>query len=464
MSLGFFKSCALTLLLAVTVAVLSSAARGQAGVSQTCAQLGFKLGTKGHTDCVNQNSGVGGNKAAPKPASPAPAPAAKAPVVPELTAAQREDKFWDDAKAAGNKEAYEAYLESYPAGRYAGLANANIARLTPPQVVAPPKVVAPVVIPSSPIPPIAQIQNAAIATGQRPPHSSWSPSQPVRFIVPFLPGGPTDLLGRLIARKLAENTGKVFIVDNRPGAGGIIGAEVIAKSPPDGRSLLVTSGNALTMSPSLFTRLPFDVQRDFAPISQVAKSPLILVSNTSSGIENPRDLVAQASAYASGGSGSMGHLAAESLKRILGAHRAVHVPYKGTSAALVDVIDGNTTWMIVDGNAIFAHVGQQRLRAIAVTGDARLARLPNVPTFQEIGISGMNINNWLGIWAPAGASPSIIGFYYHEIAKAVLEQHERLIAMGWTPSDMPPDDLARLVAFEKNKYSELIRGAGITPN
>jgi len=282
--------------------------------------------------------------------------------------------------------------------------------------------------------------------------------------VTFAPGGASDLLGRLIAQKLAENTGKHFIVDNRPGAAGIIGADLIAKSPTDGHSLLVTLGNVLTVSPSLYTRLPFDVQRDFAPISQVAKSPLILVSNPTSGIENPRDLVTRESTYASTGSGSIGHLAAESLKRIIGAHRAVHVQYKGTAPALVDVIGGNATWMIVDGIAIFAHVGQQRLRAIAVTGDARLARLPNVPTFQEIGISEMNINNWLGIWAPAGASPSIIGFYYHEITKAALGQHERLIAMGWTPSDMPPDDLARLIAFEKNKYSELIRDAGIKPN
>ena len=137
MSLGFFKSCVLVLLSAVTFAVLSSPARGQAGVSQTCAQLGFKPGTKGHTDCVNQNSGVGG-RVAPKPANPAPA--AKAPVVPVITAEQREDKFWDAAMAAGNKDGFEAYLERYPSGRYVSMANANIARLTPPQVVAPPKV------------------------------------------------------------------------------------------------------------------------------------------------------------------------------------------------------------------------------------------------------------------------------------------------------------------------------------
>ena len=129
MSLSFFKSCALTLMLAVTFAVLSSAARGQAGVSQTCAQLGFKPGTKGHTDCVNQNSGVGGNKAAPKPANPAPA--VKAPVVPVITAEQREDKFWDAAMAAGNKDGFEAYLERYPSGRYVSMAKVNIARLSP---------------------------------------------------------------------------------------------------------------------------------------------------------------------------------------------------------------------------------------------------------------------------------------------------------------------------------------------
>ena len=129
MSLRLFKSCVLVLMLAMTLGVLSSPARGQAGVSQTCAQLGFKPGTKGHTDCVNQNSGVGGNKAAPKPASPAPAPAAKAPVVPVITAEQREDKFWDGAMAAGNKEGFDAYLESYPSGRYASMAKANLASL-----------------------------------------------------------------------------------------------------------------------------------------------------------------------------------------------------------------------------------------------------------------------------------------------------------------------------------------------
>jgi formylglycine-generating enzyme required for sulfatase activity len=131
MSLSFFKSCVLVLLSAVTFAVLSSTVSAQESVSQTCANLGFKLGSRGHTDCVNQNSGAGGNKAAPKPASPAPAPAAKAPVVPVITAEQREDKFWDAAMAAGNKEGFEAYLERYPSGRYVSMAKVNIARLSP---------------------------------------------------------------------------------------------------------------------------------------------------------------------------------------------------------------------------------------------------------------------------------------------------------------------------------------------
>lgn len=382
---------------------------------------------------------------------------------PEMTQAQKEEKFWDDAKAAGNKEAYEAYLDSYPAGRYVSLAKANISRLTPPQAVAPPTVVAPVVIPSSPIPPIAQIQNAMTTTGQRPPPSSWSPSRTVQIIVPYPPGGLTDVVARAIAQGLAR-VGQQFVVDNRPGAAGLIGAQLLARSPADGHSLMVTSGSTFATLPSLFTKLPFDIQRDFAPISQVAKSPLILVSNPTSGIENPRDLVTRESTYASTGGGSIGHLAAESLKRILGAQRAVHVPYKGTGPALQDLLGGVTKWGIVDSGASVLFVRQGKLRAIALTGDARVAHFPNVPTFQEIGISGMNFNNWIGVWAPASTSPSIIGFYYHEVAKEVRAQQERLIAMGLMPSDMPPADLVRLIEVEKNSYGELIRSVAITIN
>ena len=380
---------------------------------------------------------------------------------PEMSAGQREDGFWNDAKAVGNKEAFEGYLESYPAGRYVSLAKANIARLTPPRPVASPTVVAPVVIPGALAPPVVQIQNAVTAPGERPPPSNWSPSRPVRFVVPFPPGGPTDFVARLIAQGLSKG-GQPFVVDNRAGAAGIIGADSLAKSPADGHSLLLTTGSTFATLPSLYASLPFDIKRDFSPILQVAKSPLILVTHPTSGIENPRDLISRESTYASAGSGSIGHLAAESLKRILGAQRAVHVPYKGTAPALNDIIGGTTKWMLVDGGPVFPFIQSGKLRAIALTADTRLAQLPHVPTFQEIGIQRMNINNWIGVWAPASTSPAIIGFYYHEIAKTVRGQQERLTSIGLLPSDMPPTDLARLIAFETNNYGELIRSAGIS--
>ena len=228
-----------------------------------------------------------------------------------------------------------------------------------------------------------------------PPPSSWSPSRLVKIIVPSPPGGITDIIARVIAQGVTNIAGQQVIVENRMGANGIIGAELLARSPSDGHSLLVSSGFLFTSLPSLYASLPFDVQRDFTPISQVAKLPLILISNPSSGIANPRDLVARESTYASAYRGGPDHLAAESLKSLLGAHRAVHVPYKGTAPALADLMGGNITWMMT--TLVAPQVLDGRFRAIAVTGDVRLAKLPNVPTFQEIGISGMNITEWIGV-------------------------------------------------------------------
>ena len=280
--------------------------------------------------------------------------------------------------------------------------------------------------------------------------------------MPSPPGVTTDIVARIIAVSVTTSAGQPVVVDNRPGAYGIIGAELLAKLPADGHSLLLTSGSLFTSEPSLSARLPFDVQRDFSPITQVAKTPLILVSNPSSGIENPRDLVARESTYADPSTGGTEHLAAESLKSILGAHRAVRVPYKGTGPAGADLVGGHVTWMMM--GALYPQFLNGRLRAIAVTGDARLAKLPNVPTFQEIGISGMNITNWIGVWAPASTSPSIISFHYRAIAKAVREQQEKFNELNVLPSDMPPDEMARLIAVEKNYYGDLIRKVGIRRN
>lgn len=254
------------------------------------------------------------------------------------------------------------------------------------------------------------------------------PTKAVTIIVPFPPGGSSDVQARLVAKGLAERLGQPVVVDNRPGAGGRIGVSLAARAAPDGYTLLFASLSTFAIEPALRSNVGYDPQRDFVPVSMVAQMPFLLVVSANSGIKTVVDLIAlgrSASAtlsYASWGPGSAGHLWAEMLKRSARIE-AVHVPYKGEAPALLDVLGGRVSMMFVTTVAAMPHLQSGKLRAIATTGTQRLTLLPGVPTLTEAGVSGIELQLWSSIVAPAQTPPKVIARLEREL-HAVLSSPE----------------------------------------
>src|SRR5688572_18360068 len=238
------------------------------------------------------------------------------------------------------------------------------------------------------------------------------PVKPVRFIVPFPPGEGNDVMARIIAQKLAENLGQQVVIENRSGAGGIIGSELAAKSPPDGYTILMGHIGTLAFNASLYPKLPYDPLKDFAPVSLVAMAQNIFVVHPSLPVKTVKDFVALARSrpgqlnFVSGGTGGAGHIGGELLK-LLAKIDMVHVPYKGAAPALTDLIAGNVHLMITNMPAAMPHVQSGRLKAIAVAGAKRSALVPHLPTIAESGVAGYELMNWFGIVAPAGTPRAI---------------------------------------------------------
>src|SRR4051812_38232145 len=248
------------------------------------------------------------------------------------------------------------------------------------------------------------------------------PAKPVRLIVPFAPGGGTDLIGRVIAQKLTEAMKQTFIVDNRPGAGSTLGSEMGAKAAPDGYTLTVIAGS-YGVSPSVY-KLAFDPVNDITPIIQLSQGPLLVVVTPSLPAKNMKELIALGDAkgarlsYASSGAGSLVHLASEYLLTM--AHgKAMHVPYKGTGPAIIDTIAGNTQFLLGSIGAVMPQVKSGKLRGIAVTGATRIPALPDVPTVSESGVKGYEVINWHGLIGPKGLPPPIVALVNAEANKAV---------------------------------------------
>jgi tripartite-type tricarboxylate transporter receptor subunit TctC len=301
-----------------------------------------------------------------------------------------------------------------------------------------------------------------------PAMSQVYPSKPVHVIVPFAPGGPTDIIARAVSQKLATAMGQPFVPDNRAGAGGMIGADIVAKAPADGYTLLVT-GLPFAVTPSLYAKVPYDTTRDFIPVSLIATEPMVLVVHPSVKAANLQELIALAKAqpgklnYGSAGSGSATHLAAEYFGMLAGA-KMTHIPYKGGGPAMADLLGGQISFMIAAMPLVVPYVKQGRVKAIAVSGIMRAPSLPDTPTFQEQGLGGYQVATWTGMWVPAKTPKDIVARLNREVIKAIAapDMKERLGELGVESGGDTPEHFAAFVQAEIDKWAKVVRATGMT--
>jgi len=295
------------------------------------------------------------------------------------------------------------------------------------------------------------------------------PVRPIRLIIPYAPGGPVDISGRIVALKLTEAFGQQVIVDNRAGGGGNIAVEIAAKSAPDGYTLLMGANGTNAINPSLYPKLAVDPAKALAPLGLVASSPMILVAHPSLPAANVKELVALAKAkpgtinFASSGSGSTAHLSSELLKLMSGV-QIVHVPYKGASPALTDLVAGQTQFMFTGVSSTLPFVKSGKLKALGVSSDKRLAILPDVPTVAEA-IPGYEVITWYGMFAPVATPKAITEKLTLALSKIVAsaDARERFAALGADANFLPPDKFAAMVRVETEKWAKVIKESGAKP-
>jgi tripartite-type tricarboxylate transporter receptor subunit TctC len=310
---------------------------------------------------------------------------------------------------------------------------------------------------------------AAVAIAAAPPAASQPfPAKPIRIVVPATPGGAIDLAARLIGNKLSQAWGQAVVVENRPGAAGINGTDVVAKSPADGYSLaLVASSHAI--NPSLYAKLPYDTRHDFVAVAMTHVVPLVLVVNNDMPSRNVKELIAYLKAnpaqvsYASSGNGGAPHLSAELFKSMTGTSMA-HIPYKGSTAAHPDLISGQVQVMFDTVVAVGPQIQAGKLRALAVTTAQRSAVLPNVPTMSEAGVAGYDTSTWGGLLAPAATPKDIVAKINAQV-NLILKMpdvRERLQAAGAEPGSGTPEDFARFLTSEEAKWGQVAKASGAT--
>ena len=295
------------------------------------------------------------------------------------------------------------------------------------------------------------------------------PSRPVHVVVPFAAGGPNDLIARLVAQKLAESFGQPFPVENRPGAGGNIGTDYAAKSAPDGYTLLSAGPGSLIVNP-LMGKVPYDSQRDFAPIAILARAPNALVAHPALPVRSVAELIALARArpgainYASGGEGSTPHLAAALFASMAGVE-LTHVPYKGTAPATTDLIGGQVQIAFLGVPAVLPHIRSGKLRVLAVTGLRRSPELPDVPTVSESGVPGYEVSPWYGLLAPAGTSRAIVAKLALEATRIVRapETSEKLSQQGAEAAGSTPEEYAAVIRADTSNLSGIVASLKSTP-
>jgi tripartite-type tricarboxylate transporter receptor subunit TctC len=303
------------------------------------------------------------------------------------------------------------------------------------------------------------------AAAQTPPTSY--PSKPIRLIVPFPPGGPSDLFGRALAQGMTTHLGQQVLVENKGGMGGVLGVDFVAKAAPDGYTLALNNASSVAISPYSLSTIPYDVKKDFALISTVVRVPEVLVVNSEVPVKNLGELVAYAKAnpgkinYGSAGSGSITHLAGELLKAEANVD-IVHVPYKGAAPAVTDLLGGQVQMGIFDIPVVLTHIKSGKLKAFAVTSPKRASTLPDVPTTAEERYPKVTSDNWYGLVAPAGTPPAVLK-RIHAAAVAALgspelvEQYAKVSGVA-TPST--PEEYATFLAAEQTKWSSIVKAIG----
>jgi len=293
------------------------------------------------------------------------------------------------------------------------------------------------------------------------------PSKPIRYIVPFPPGGSSDLIARAVAPRMAEKMGQQVVVENRPGAGGMIGVDIVAKAPPDGYTIGLAAAGALSSNIHLYPSMPFHPEKDLAPVTMLAMIPFFLVAHPSQP-GTLKELIAAAKARPGvlavgyGGNGSTMHLAGELFNMMAGV-KLQPVPYKGSGPVSTDVLGGQVPLGVVDVPSAIEHVRAGKMRALAVTSKRRIVAAPEVPTFEEAGVPGYEAIGWFGTVAPANTPPAIIQRLNREIVAALQDAQirERALAAGAEPFTNTPQEFAALIREETRKWAEVIRIANI---
>ena len=294
------------------------------------------------------------------------------------------------------------------------------------------------------------------------------PTRPIRWIVTYPPGGPTDVVARAIGAKLTEAWGQQVVIDNRAGAAGIIGTDLAAKAVPDGYTLLFGTSAGLTINPALSSKLPYDAVRDFAPISLLVLNPQILVLHNSVPANTVKELIALAKArpgqlnYASVGLGSPNHMGMELLKALTGID-IVHVPYKGTGPAITDLLGGQVQLMFNSMPSVLPLVAGGKLKGLAVGSAQRSPAIPELPTVAEAGVPGFENVTWYGMFAPAKTAPEIIARLNKQVVQilAAPEMTQRLASQGAEPRSSTPEELVRFMRVESERWKKVIKTAGI---
>jgi tripartite-type tricarboxylate transporter receptor subunit TctC len=295
------------------------------------------------------------------------------------------------------------------------------------------------------------------------------PNRPVRIIVPQTAGGAVDIVARAIAQNLSESWGQQVIIDNRPGANGIIGMEAVARAKPDGYTLGAPFTSVLAINPFVYKTLPYDAFRDFAPVMQSVANVIVLVVHPSLPVRSVKELVALGKSrpgdlvYGSFGVGNLTHLAGE-LLRMETKMKMVHVPYKGETPAVTDLIGGQYVLLFSTSAGVFAHIKEGRLRLLATGGEKRAAAYPDAPTMAEAGFPGAGVTGWSGLAMPAGTPPDIVQKFSRDAARIVksAEMSERLTALGAEPFGSSPEEFTAFIKAEATKWSRVIREAGIS--
>jgi len=295
------------------------------------------------------------------------------------------------------------------------------------------------------------------------------PSKPVRLIVPFAAGGPNDVMARVLAQRLATDTGQPFVVDNKAGAGGVIGTDAVAKAAPDGYTIGFVSA-PFTMAPSLQARMPYDSARDLAAVTKVAESPMLLMVPADSRFKTAGELIAYARqnpgklTYGSGGIGSTPHLTTELLASLTGA-KFLHVPYKGGGESIKALMGGEVDLLIDSVTSTAAPLASGRIRPLAIGGTTRLTRLPNVPTFTEAGIEKFAMTHWVGVVAPSKTPPAVVSTLQAQIAKELRAPDviAKYAELGATPVGNSSGDFHNFIGDELGKWPHVVKSANIQP-